>query len=117
MSTPFAFDLVENSMRIMVDGEISEWPSPKETPELVIRLWHTLVMGPTLPFIPPSPFHHEPFHETIPQSPFKRHLLIGICYLCIVYYCRGGACSAQSNGDRTEQTLTLPHNQSQYQSS
>jgi len=42
MSSPYAFDYVESSMRIMVDGDdIRLWPSLKiykGTPELVIRL-------------------------------------------------------------------------------
>jgi len=57
MSTPLAFDIVENSMR---NGGQRRYQSgllqrsTKGTPELVTRLRHgcTSVMGPTLPFIP-----------------------------------------------------------------
>jgi len=57
MSTPFAFHLglVENSVRVTVDGDgirvaFSKYLQ-REPPEPVVRLWHgdTSVMGPTLP--------------------------------------------------------------------
>jgi len=74
-STPFAFDTVENSMRITVDGNdirvAFSLKNTKGTPELVIRLWHgytiaILLRGPKTPIYSPGPFHHEAFHETIP---------------------------------------------------
>jgi len=74
MSTPFAFDILENSMRIMVDDDdirmVLFQRSTKGTPELVIRLWHGYT------------------------SVMARHLAIGegrsvmlTCFLCCVCVC------------------------------
>jgi len=76
MRTPFAFDIVENSMRIMVDDDDAHQSglpqrSTKGTPELVIRLWHgyTSVLGLTLPFTPHVLSTMNPFMRESPKAP------------------------------------------------